>query len=141
MLNPSDGIAWAFHTFQREEGYIQEYIVEFEELKRFFGYMSVSTLIDMFIRNTHRAVHNRYNELKRLKLTLEQFLTEVTVIDDKESRWDTSQHKNEYEGKRRPAPDNHKMVSKKQNRRLLAHAEDFKKGFEDFERRAPKESK
>ena len=126
-LNPSDAIAWACQTFQREEGYIQEYIVEFEDLKRFFGYMSVSTLIDMFMRNTRRAVHNRYNKLKRRKLTWEQFLTEVTVIDDEESRWDTSQHKNKYEGKRRPAPDNHKMASKKQNRRLLAHAEDFKK--------------
>ena len=126
-LNPSDAIAWACQTFQREEGYIQEYIVEFEELKRFFGYMSVSTLIDMFMRNTRRAVHNRYNKLKRRELTWEQFLTEVTVIDDEESRWDTSQHKNKYEGKRCPAPDNHKMASKKQNRRLLAHAEDFKK--------------
>ena len=101
--------------------------MEFEELKRFFEYMSVSTLIDMFMRNTRRAVHNRYNELKRRKLTWEQFLTEVTVIDDEESRWDTSQHKNKYERKRRPAPDNHEMASKKQNRRLLAHAEDFKK--------------
>ena len=49
------------------------------------------------------------------------------MIDDEESRWDTSQHKNKYEGKRRPAPDNHEMASKRQNRRLLAHAEDFKK--------------
>ena len=57
----------------------------------------------------------------------EQFLTEVTVIDDEESRWDNSQHKNKYEGKRHPALDNHKTASKRQNRRLLAHAEDFKK--------------
>ena len=101
--------------------------MEFEELKRFFGYMSVSTLIDMFMRNTRRAVHNRYNKLKHCELTWEQFLTEVTVTDDEESRWDTSQHKNKYEGKRCPAPDNHIMASKKQKRRLLANAEDFKK--------------
>ena len=49
------------------------------------------------------------------------------MIDDEESRWDTSQHKNKYEGKRCPAPDNHEMAIKKQNRRLLTNAEDFKK--------------
>ena len=36
-------------------------------------------------------------------------------------------YKNKYEGKCCPAPDNHGMARKKQNRRLLAHAEDFKK--------------
>ena len=87
----------------------------------------MSTLIDMFMRNTRRTVHNRYNKLKRRELTWEQFLTEVTVIDDEESRCDTSQHKNKYEGKRCPALDNLETASKRKNRRLLAHAEDFKK--------------
>ena len=89
--------------------------------------MNVSTLIDMFMRNMCRVVHNRYNELKRHKLMWEQFLTEVTVIDDKESRQDTSKHKNKYDGKCCPAPGNHETASKKQNRRLLANAEDLKK--------------
>ena len=56
-------------------------------MKRFFGEMSMSTLIDMFMRNTCCAVHNRYNKFKRRKLTWEQSLSEVTVIDDKESSW------------------------------------------------------
>ena len=51
-LNPLDAIARACSTYQKEDGYIQEYIVKFEELKRFFGEMSVPTLIDMFMRNT-----------------------------------------------------------------------------------------
>ena len=61
-LNPLDAIARACSTYQKEDGYIWEYIVKFEELKRFFEEMSVPTLIDMFMRNTHRAVHNRYKD-------------------------------------------------------------------------------
>ena len=34
-LNPSDAIAWVCQNFQWEGGYIIEYIVKFEELKRF----------------------------------------------------------------------------------------------------------
>ena len=49
-LNPYDAIARACQPLQRKEGYIREYILEFRELKRFFGYMSVSTLIDLFMR-------------------------------------------------------------------------------------------
>ena len=84
-LNPSDAIARACQTHQKEDGYIREYIVKFEELKRFFGEMSVPTLINMFMRNTCCAVHDRYKELKQQDLTWEQFLTEVTVIDDEEA--------------------------------------------------------
>ena len=51
-LKPSVAIARACQAFQREDGYIREYIVKFEELKRFFGEMSLPTLIDMFMRNT-----------------------------------------------------------------------------------------
>ena len=92
-LNPSDAIARACSTYQKEDGYIREYIVKFEELKRFFGEMSVPTLIDMFMQNTRRAVHDRYKELKQRELTWEQFLTEVTVIDDEEVRWESSKRK------------------------------------------------
>ena len=63
----------------------------------------MSTLINMFMRNTRRAVHNRYNKLKRCKLTWEQFLSEVTVIDDEDPRWDTSRNKDKKEGKCCPA--------------------------------------
>ena len=73
----------------------------------------MSTLIDMFMRNTHCTIHNRYNELKHRKLTWEQFLTEVTVIDDEESRWDTLRHKDKKEGKRCPSQFTHKINSKK----------------------------
>ena len=64
-LNPSDAIARACSTYQKEDGYICEYIVKFEELKRFFGEMSVPTLINMFMCNTRRAVHDWYKELKQ----------------------------------------------------------------------------
>ena len=70
-LNPSDAIARACQTHQKEDGYFREYIVKFEELKRFFGKMSVPTLINMFMRNTCCAVHDRYKELKHQDLTWE----------------------------------------------------------------------
>ena len=64
-LNPSDAIARACSTYQKEDGYVCEYIVKFEELKRFFGEMSAPTFMDMFMQNTRRAVHDRYKELKQ----------------------------------------------------------------------------
>ena len=88
-LNPSDAIACACSTYQKEDGYIRKYIVKFEELNRFFGEMSVLTLINMFMHNTRRALHNRYKELKQWELTREQFLTEVTVINDEKACWDS----------------------------------------------------
>ena len=51
-LNPYDATARAFQTFQKEDSYIREYIVKFEELKHFFGDMSLPMLINMFMRNT-----------------------------------------------------------------------------------------
>ena len=68
-LDPSDAIARACQVYQGEDGYIREYIVKFEELKRFFRETSMSTIIDMYMSNSCRAVHNRYNKLKRRKLT------------------------------------------------------------------------
>ena len=87
----------------------------------------MSTLINIFMRNTRRAVHNRHNVLKRRKLTWEQFLSEVTTIDNEKSRWDTSRHKDKKEGKCCPAQDTHKNNSKKQNTGLSTRAEDFRK--------------
>ena len=84
-LNPLDAVACACSTYQKEDGYIWEYVIKFEELKRFFGEMSVPTLIDMFMCNTRRAVHNRYKELKQWELTWEQFLKEVTEINYEEA--------------------------------------------------------
>ena len=75
-LNSSDAIACACQTFQKEDGCIREYIVKFEELKRFFGDMSLPMLIKMFMRNTLSNIYYWYKELKRQKLTWEQFLTE-----------------------------------------------------------------
>ena len=62
----------------------------------FFRDMSLPTLIGMFMRNTHIAVHNRNMELKQQKLEWDQFLTEITVIDNKEVRWDNSKRKDEF---------------------------------------------
>ena len=84
-LNPSVTISRACQTQQKEDGYIRQYIFKFEELKRFFGEMSVPTLIDMFMQNTCCAVHNRYKELKQQELKCEQLLTEVTFINDEEA--------------------------------------------------------
>ena len=89
--------------------------------------MSVPKLINMFMRNICYAAHNRYKKFKHQELTWEQFLTEVTVISDEKLSCDTFLYKNEYEGKQCPAQDNHEKASKKLNRRLLTHAEDFKK--------------
>ena len=36
-LNPADAITRAFQTHKKEDGYIREYIVKYEELKRFLG--------------------------------------------------------------------------------------------------------
>ena len=102
-LNPSDAIARACQTHQKEDGYVREYIVKFAELKRFFGEMSVPTLINMFMRNTCCAVHNRYKELKQRDLTWELFLKEVTVIDDEEVQWDSSKRKEDDKGRHLPS--------------------------------------
>ena len=64
--------------------------------------MSVPTLIDMFMRNTCHAVHDRYKELKQRDLTWEQFLTEVTVMDDEEAQWDSSKRKEDDKGRHLP---------------------------------------
>ena len=108
-----DAIARACQTHQKEDGYIREYIVKFEELKRFFGEMSVPTLIDMFMRNTCYAVHDRYKELKQQDLTWEQFLTEVTVINDEEAWWDSSKHKKDDKGRHLPSSHNNDRKSVK----------------------------
>ena len=54
--------------------------------------MSLPTLNDLFMRNTQSALYNWQNELKHQKLTREQFLTKVTVIDNEEARWNTIKH-------------------------------------------------
>ena len=88
------------------------------------------TLINMFMRNTRRAVHDWYKELKQRELTWEQFLTEVTMIDDEEARWDSSKRKEAQEGNCCPVPGNGgkraKTSSKKQKSALLESAEEFR---------------
>ena len=126
-LNPSDAIARAFQTHQKEDGYIRKYMVKFENFKRFFSEMIVSTLINMFMRKPRRAVHNRYKELKQQELTWEQFPTEVTVIDDGEACWDSLKRKEAQEGNCCPVPGNGgkraKTRSKKQKSALSDCAE------------------
>ena len=87
------------------------------------------TLIDMFMCNTRCAVHDWYKELKHQELTWDQFLTEVTVINDEEARWDSSKRKEAQEGNCCPVPGNGgkhaKTSSKKQRNALLDCAEEF----------------
>ena len=92
-LNLLDSIARACRTYQKEDVYIRKNIVKFEELKRLFKEMSVPTLSGMFMCNTRHAEHDRYKELKQHELTWEQFLTEVTLIDDEKACWDTMKRK------------------------------------------------
>ena len=88
------------------------------------------TLINMFMCNTPRAVHNRYKELKQQELTLEQFLTEVTVIDDEEAQWKSLKQKEAQEGNCCPVPGNGgkraKTRYKKQRNALSDCAEEFR---------------
>ena len=46
------------------------------------------TLIDMFMKNTCHAVHNRYKKSKQQELKWDQFLKELIVIDNKEASCD-----------------------------------------------------
>ena len=72
--------------------------------------------------NARCAVHNRYKEVKQWELTWEQFLTEVTVINDEEAQWDSSKqnkHRKEIvvlslimgESMLSPAPRSKEMLS------------------------------
>ena len=80
------------------------------------------TLINMFMRNNHRAVNNKYKELKQQELTWEHFLTEVTMINNEEALWDSSKCKEVQEGNCCPAPGNEKSVLKPstRSRRMLS---------------------
>ena len=78
-----------------------------------------------------RAVHNRYNELKHQELTWEQFLTEVTVINNKEARWDTLKRRDKNEGKHCPKLENKQALSSKKKPKsgLSNCAEEFQQGL------------
>ena len=60
---------------------------------------------------------------------MEQFLQEVTVINDEEALWDFSKQKQAHKGNCCPAPGNGekraKSSSKKQKNALLDRAEEF----------------
>ena len=91
--------------------------------------ISVPTLINMFMCNTWRAANDQYKKLKQQELTWEQLLTEVTLIDDEESCWDSLKWKEAHEGNCCPVPGNGgkraKSSSKKQKNALLDCAEEF----------------
>ena len=65
--------------------------------------------------------------MKRQELTWEQFLTEVTVINDEEARWDSSKQKEDDEDKKRPSSSNKRAkASKKKTKNGLSEcAEEF----------------
>ena len=48
-------------------------------------------------------LHARYKELKQQDLTWEQFLTEVTVMDDEEAWWDSSKLEEDDKGRHLPS--------------------------------------
>ena len=83
--NPSDTIARACQTHQKDDGYIRKYIFKFKELKKILWGSECSNTHQHVHANTHCAVCNWYKELKKQELTWEQFLTEVTVINDEEA--------------------------------------------------------
>ena len=92
--------------------------------------MSVPTLINMFMRNFYCAVRDRYKELKQQDLTWEQFLMEVTVINDEEAWWDSSKRKEDDKGRHLPSSCNNDRkrvkASKKKPRSALSNcAEEF----------------
>ena len=86
----------------------------------------MSALIDMFTRNIHCTIHVRYNKIKHYKLSWDQFLTKLKLIDDKESMRFISQHKDKFEGKHCPSQDSLRTASKQKSRGLLTCAEDIK---------------
>ena len=51
------------------------------------------------MRSTGRNVHHWYKELKLQELTKEQFLKQVTVINDGKAWWGYSKHKEDNEEK------------------------------------------
>ena len=55
---------------------------------------------------------NWYNKFKRQELTWEQFLTELTFIDNEEAKWDTSKRRDNNEGKNFPNLENKQVLSK-----------------------------
>ena len=79
--------------------------------------------------------------MKRQELTWEQFLTEVTVIDDEEARWDSSKRKEDDEDKKRPSSSNKRAKASKKKPRngLSERAEEFRKELniskEEYQRR------
>ena len=66
--------------------------------------------------------------MKRQELTWEQFLTEVTAIDDEEARWDSSKQKEDDKDKKRPSSSNKRAkASKKKIKSGLSEcAEEFR---------------
>ena len=93
--------------------------------------MSLPTLIYLLMRNIWRMVHNWYNELKRQELTWEQFLTEVTVINNEEAWWDTLKRRDKNEGKCCPNLENKQALSSKKKPKagLSDCAVEFQKGL------------
>ena len=79
--------------------------------------------------------------MKRQELTWEQFLTEVTVINDEEARWDSSKRKEDDKDKKRPSSSNKraKASKKKTKNGLSERAEEFRKELniskEEYQRR------
>lgn len=88
-LTPSDAIAKAAQLVHRDNGYLREYIVQFEELKRFFEEdVTVKMMIDMFMRNVRPSLRKYYREIKRSEHSWSQFLQVISDYDEEETRWE-----------------------------------------------------
>ena len=93
-------------TSKRRMGMSESIMSSLKKFKRFFGEMSVPTLINMFMQNTYHTVYNWYKELKQQELKWEQFLTEANVTNDKEARWDSLKRKGDNKVRQLPSSSN-----------------------------------
>ena len=76
-------------------------------------------------------------------MTWEQFLTEVTVINNEEARWDTSKRRDKNEGKHRPNLENKQALSgkKKPGAGHSDCVEEFQQELNISKKRIPEEGK
>ena len=72
---------------QPEEGYIRNYITSFEEYKRFFdGHISVSSIIELFLKNIRPSLKVHAIALKKKYADWNAFILAIQELDNEEQR-------------------------------------------------------
>ena len=72
---------------QPEEGYIRNYITSFEEYKRFFnGHISVSSIIELFLKNIKPSLKVHTIALKKRYADWNAFILAIQELDNEEQR-------------------------------------------------------